>query len=316
MMKTPNRVKDIYEYCKYMGNPMLTAYPSEFWEVYADNCDYFDRLFMRTYREFRAFSLDSDDVEENAINWFEDVYAWLLANDKRYSELWRLQTVSDVDYSILDNYNVRESHTTEGEKRINDTFGSYTESKSGSANYGSITVSENNSLQHGQKSETFNETTNYDTDTVTTEAENNFGNQQNTSEDMVSADNVSAYSPKTYNETNVGTHTDTNETTETRDAREDTKETTHSEAGYIDSEQKAQTHSSHTDTTTDSVTHGGHADLHVTNDEETRTVTRKGNIGVFSASKLLGEHKELWEAFNFYKMIFDEIANEFLRIVY
>ena len=316
MMTTPNRVKDIYEYCKEMGNPMLTAYPGDFWEVYADNYTYFDRLFMRSYKEFRAFSLDSDDVEDNAVEWFDDVYAWLLANDKRYSELWRMQVVSDTDYSILDNYNVRETHSTEGEKSVSDNYGSKTDTESGAVNYGSMTVSENNSLQHGQKSEQDSETREYGIDVTTTEVENMFDDQQNTSEDKVSADNVSTYSPKAYTETNLGTHTDTSDTTETRSAREDSVSSSHTEAGYIDSEQKAQTHSSHNDTKSNSIVHGAHLDTHNTEESENRTVTRVGNIGVFSASKLLGEHEELWVAFNFYKMIFDEIANEFLRIVY
>lgn len=315
-MTTPNRVKDIYEYCKEMGNPMLTAFPGDFWEVYADNYTYFDRLFVRSYREFRAFSLKSDDVEDNAVEWFDDVYAWLLANNKRYSELWRLQVVSDTDYSILDNYNVRETHSTEGESDTTDTIGSKTDTKNSGLTYGEQVVTDTNSYTHGAVSESDNETLQYGQDSTTTNSTANTGAQTNTREEKVSADNVSTYSPKNMTEDNLGARQDTNTETETRAGRTDSKSGSHTEQSRIDNESKSSRKGSHNDSVSETTVSGAHLDTHRTVDSETKTVTRKGNIGVFSASKLLGEHQELWTAFNFYKMIFDEIANEFLRIIY
>lgn len=310
-------VKNLYEYCRDNDVKMLSNYTGDFWEVYRNNYYYFDRLFCRSYKSFNIFSLnDSEDMDEVYARWTLDVAAFLIANNKRYSELWRLQEISDTDYSILDNYNVRETHEISTDSERTDVIGSRTDTKNGSMVFGSETSSENNSYVHGAKSEADSETLNYDTVVTNTETELNVGSQQNTSEEKVSADNVSTYSPKSYTDNDLGQRTDTTDVHEEVSAREDTKSGTHTEQSYTDSESKSHTKGQRTDTTSDTNIYGQHTDTHTTDEDVSKTVTRRGNIGVFSASKLLSEHKDLWEAFNFYKMIFDEIADEFLRIVY
>lgn len=314
-MGKPSRVRELYEFFEENNLPMLSNYPADFWEAYRSNHVYFDRLFMKSYREFMAFG-NFGTVEENAVDWSLDIYSFLLANDKRYSELWRLQTVSDVDYSILDNYNVRETHITDNDKTAMENFGAKTETKTGSTQYGASTETNTNSYVHGAKSESDSNSTVYGSQTIQTDVDLDVGAQTNTNEDKVSADNESLYSPKDHTTTILGNRSDSTDTTEVRGSHTDTESGTHTEAAYTDSESKSRTAAAHTDTTNDSTSTGAHTDAKTYTEDETRTVTRVGNIGVYSASKLLSEHAELWTAFNFYKMIFDDIAKEFLRIVY
>lgn len=318
MMKR-SRVDEIYDYCLENNLPMLSNYNGDFWEVYLQNHAYFDRLFMKTYRKFTVFGCESDDddpVSENAIDFIMDVHSWLIANDKRYNELWRMQVLSDIDYSILDPYNVTETHNIETDSSMTDNMGAKTDTKSGQTSYGAKTVSESNSFTHGAKSESDSETLNYDTDVTVTESELNTGSQQNTTENTVSADNVSSYSPKDFIDNHLGTRTDNTETTETRQSREDSKSGTHTEASYSDSESRSHNENAHTNSTSDTNIYGAHTNTHLGEEVTEKSITKKGNMGIFSNSKLLSEHSELWNAFNFYKLIFDEIAEQFLRIVY
>lgn len=311
------RVNDMYEYCKENNISMLSPFDADFWEVYNNNHDYFDRLFRNSYREFVPFSLnDNDTISDFVTDWVFDVYSFLLANEKRYSELWRMQELSDTDYSILDNYNVRETHSLSGETNRTDTMAARQDSKTTNLTNAAQTISETNSYTHGAVSESDSETSQYGQDSTTTNTTLNVGAQSNSREEKVSADNVSTYSPKDLTSDSLGTRQDTTTETSTRAGRTDSTSGTHTENSRTDNESKQLNKGAHNDSISESSNTGAHTDTHKTTDSESKTVTRKGNIGVFSASKLLEEHRELWTAFNFYKLIFDEIANEFLRIVY
>lgn len=316
MIKIPNRIKDIWEYCKENNIPMLSDFTADFWEVYTNNYEYFDKLFMKTYRGFVAFTSDYSDIEDNVEDWIEDVYSWLLANSKRYSELWRLQDISDIDYSILDNYNVRETHRVETSDTKVDTIGQRSDSKSNTITHGTITKRDDTTNVNGAKTVNDNRTLKYDSVERNTSVDTTIGSQQNTTENKVSADNENTYAAKDYSDTDLGSREDTSDTHDLVESRTDTDNNAHTEAAYTDTEKYVGTVEHANDTEQEQITYGSHIDRHTDDGEESRTVTRRGNIGVFSASKLLSEHKELWEAFNFYKMIFDEIANEFLRIIY
>lgn len=314
-----SRVDEIYKYCSDNNLPMLSDYQADFWEIYVNNYEYFDRLFMKTYRKFLVFgseSNDDDPVVENSEDFIFDVKSWLLANDKRYSELWRMQAISDTDYSVLDPYNVTETHNIETGTSLTDNIGARTDTKQGQTSYGARETSDSNSYTHGAKSETDGETSNYGIDVTNTQSELNTGAQNNTTENTVSADNVSTYSPKDFQDNNLGSRQDTTESTETRQARQDSKSGTHTEATYTDSESRTHEENAKTDSTTDTNIYGAHTNTHLGEDRTEKTINKRGNMGIYSNSKLLSEHNELWTAFNFYKLIFDEIAEQFLRIAY
>lgn len=315
-MDKRSRVKEIYDFCTENNIPMLSSYSADFWEAYVSNYRYFDRIFRNTYRNFVVFSCEEGSAEANAVDWIFDVASWLKANHKRYSELWRLQVLSDVDYSILDPYHITEMHNTETDTSMTDNMGAKTDTKSGSYSFGAKSETDSNSYTHGAKSETDGETLNYGLDKTTTGVTLNIGAQENTTENKVSADNVSSYSPKDYIDNNLGTRQDTTNTIETRDSRQDSKSGTHTEATYTDSENKTHGEQAHTDTSSDTNIYGAHTNTHLGEEKIDKSVKKSGNLGVYSNTKLLSEHTELWTAFNFYKLIFDEIAEEFLRIVY
>lgn len=311
------RVKEIHEYCRDNGLKMLSNFGADFWEVYRDNSMYFDRLFRNSYREFVAFNIDEDaTIAEATVDWIFDVASFLQANEKRYSELWRLQNINDVDYSILDNYNVRETHATTATGSVSDSIGEKSETKTAGKTFGAYEETDSNSYVHGARSEADSETLDYDNVTTTTNGTVDTGSQQNTSENKVSAFNESSYSPKEYNDSNLGTRHDSTQNIEEVDSREDTRTGSHTEASYTDSESKSKSIDSHTDRENSSIEYSGQSNSRSTSDSENKTITKRGNMGIYSNSKLMSEHKELWEAFNFYKMIFDEIASEMLRIVY
>lgn len=311
-----NRIDEIYKYCSEENVPMLSSYDSDFWEVYIENYQYFDKLFMKTYRKFVAFSSDEDTVEENATDWISDVYSWLIANDKRYSELWRMQELENTDYSMLEPYNVTESHSSSASKSGSDSMGAKTDTKSSTLNYGATSASDDNSYTHGARSESDSESLSYGRDVTSTDTDSIIGSQDNTNENKVSAFNDGDYSPKDYQEQNLGTREDTISVVETRDSRSDSKTGSHTEQTYTDSESKTRETEAHTDSVSDTNIYGAHTNTHTGTESETKSVTKKGNLGVFSPAKLLGEHVELWSAYSFYKLIFDEIAEQFLRIVY
>lgn len=314
-----SRVDEIYKYCSENELPMLSDYDADFWEVYVNNFEYFDKLFMKTYRKFLVFgseSYEDDPVEENSEDFIFDVKSWLLANDKRYSELWRMQAISDTDYSVLDPYNVTETHVTESDTSMTDNMGARTDTKQGQTIYGARSISDSNSYSHGAKTETDTETLDYGADVTTTDSILNTGEQNNTIENSVSADNVSLYSPKDYQDNHLGTRHDTTESTETRQSRQDEKSASHSTSAYVDNESRTHTENTKSDSATDTNTYGAHTNTHLGEDRTEKTISKRGNMGIYSGSKLLSEHNELWTAFNFYKLIFDEIAEQFLRIVY
>jgi hypothetical protein len=113
-------VNDMYEVVKQSGNALLSQYPSDFWKDYIANHTRYDKLFRRLYRSFRPFMQDDDETNEEVTeNFTEDVYNHLLINDKKYSELYRINVVSDENYLIDGNYNVTETM----DRKTTDEFG-------------------------------------------------------------------------------------------------------------------------------------------------------------------------------------------------
>ena len=108
-------VKEMYEVTKSAGTPLLSNFNSVFWNDYIEHYTELDRYFARRYRSFRYFAQEeSDTVEVVTQNFTSSVYEHLLVNKKRYEELYRVQSVNDNDYMLLDNYNVNETVTKEG----------------------------------------------------------------------------------------------------------------------------------------------------------------------------------------------------------
>lgn len=106
-------VKDLYESAKDDGRKLLSEYGSDFWAGYKANYQYFDRLFMKKYTSLIPIDQDYDEgVQSTQEDFTYDVYAWLMANDKRYTELYRVNNIADdTAYSLTNNVDYTETTT-------------------------------------------------------------------------------------------------------------------------------------------------------------------------------------------------------------
>lgn len=83
----------------------------------------------------------------------------------------------------------------------------------------------------------------------------------------------------------------------------------------VDSAARTDTTNITTGEQTTTATKGEQTDSHSTSGTETITIRKYGNIGVQTPADVIGGHIELWQdLFNFYKLIFDEIAKEYLLL--
>ena len=231
-------IGDIYAQNKHDNKMMLSPYPSDFWKPYRDNPGYFDRRFMTLFKTFYPYNQETEEGRESVADDFRyDVYAHLMANDKRYSELFRIQTIPDDDaYKLTNNVDYTESYEEANGRDITYNKGEQIDSEDLSATMGA-----------------------QDIDTTNT----------------VSAYNDSGYAPKDKSEVDQGERTDTEDNERTYGAREDTTGETGSKE---------------------------------------YTLHKVGNMGVQDVNSMLQRHWDGWaNLFDFYKLIFDEIAQDLLR---
>ena len=91
-------IADIYNQNKTDDKMMLSPYPADFWKPYRDNHNYFDRRFKVLYKSFLPYDQEETEGRESVADDFRfDVYAHLMANDKRYSELFDNDLYEAID---------------------------------------------------------------------------------------------------------------------------------------------------------------------------------------------------------------------------
>lgn len=121
MKKTIN---DIYKYTRSVGMMMLSNYPADFWSDYIANHARYDSIFRRMFKSYVYFMQEKDDsIEDITADFKEDVYNHLLINHKKYSELYRINQISDEEYSLLNNYNITEKMDRDTTKNNDNTYG-------------------------------------------------------------------------------------------------------------------------------------------------------------------------------------------------
>lgn len=284
-------IKDIYNYNKEESKKMLSMFASseenDFWEPYRNNHEFFDRIFMKKYRSW--FPMDQEGtLAEVSEEFAYDVWAWLKINDKRYSELYRIQNITDDEkYSLTDNvyeHEIIDRDTTSSGSNIK---GSETITDTAVNQYGQQSDSESKSLSRGQQS---------DSESIS----KSFGAATKTIESATSAANESEYS-------------NTDRTVESDAARTDGETNSYTHGSRSDSESNSYTHGSHTDDLTNTRVDGQRTDTSSGSGTEDVERTRSGNIGVRTVDEMLNIHKDMWVDFSFYEMIFAEIARELLR---
>lgn len=226
MLKT---VKDMYKYSSDNSQKLLSAYSADFWKDYRDNFQRYDKLFCRLFRSWFYFLQEHDEtVSDITDNFIDDVYAHLMLNDKKYSELYRIHVVDDEKYSLLDNYDMTEEMDRD--------------------------TTSNNSNTYGQRTD-----------------QDNIGQQTTSEEHVIAAYNDNQYQPD-------------NEI-----------------MGSIGARQDSHIKGSESDTLNNTGT-------------EDYTLHRYGNIGVATATDMMGKARDFWTIWEFYEMIFRDIARELLMI--
>lgn len=176
-------VNDLYLLSTSKNTPLLSNYSSDFWKDYVNNYNEYDALFRRMFYSFIYFMQFDDNPDTVLSNFIDDVKRHLMVNDKKYSELYRVNVISDENYSITDNYKI-----TENMDRVT--------TDSDTMNYGA--KDEVTTLEKGSKSESTN---------------NTLGQQTNNITNDIAGFNSATYSNDNKTIENLGDRSDTSQTT-------------------------------------------------------------------------------------------------------
>lgn len=292
-------VNDMYEHTKTANTPLLSSYNAEFWADYVQNFTKYDKLFRRLYKSFWYFDqLHDDSVSIVTTDFTDEVYNHLLANNKKYSELYRINVVSDEDFSIIDNYNVTENMNRETEKNITDVFGQRNDTESNTI--GERTDSKSESL--GQRSDSKSETIGSRQDNTNYTQ----GAQNNQTTVGIEGFNSSSFQDSDKTTDSIGQRIDSNTST--------VGSQSNSESSTIGAQSNSSSSTIGSQTNAKSFTKGSQSDNHSDEGTETYTLTRRGNIGVKTAQEVMKEQKDFWTPYEFYTYIFRDIARELLMV--
>lgn len=258
----------MYKYCKDNSLKLLSDYNGTFWSEYKTNFTRYDFLFRRLFYSFFYFLQEKNEpISDIVTDFTNEVYAHLLANDKKYSELYRINVLDDTSYSLLDNYNVTETLQRENVELTQNEWGRRVDTSE--VETGAHTDQATN-IYGGTKSTTLNQVAPFDNDPL--------------GAGITQVGYVSGMFPKDASTVNGDQHSDNMSTT----------------------------YGSSTDTS--EVVKGSQTDRLSVNDTEEYTLTKKGNIGVQTATDIIDKHRNYWSSWEFYEFIFKEIANELLRV--
>lgn len=261
-------VKDMQKYAADHDLKLLSDFTpdrltGDWWEEYRNNYKKFDLLFRNKYASLiPMFQDDHEDIGELVTAWRKDVEAFLLANDKRFLELWRINTIPDDDaYSLTNNVDYTETYSEEAHTDVEFNKGQQQNSTDEEREYGSQQIDEDIEREYGRHE---TETTHYN-----------------------SAYNDSTYQPVDKNSVDDKSHTDTEDNTIT--------------------------HGAHTDTVDGSYTEGTRKDTTDNDYTKEYELHKIGNMGIQTVNDNLMKQQNVWEGFDWYGFIFEEIAKNLLR---
>lgn len=169
------RTGDLYKHNKAEDTKMLSGFTSadtdnDFWAEYRTNYKRYDAVFNRMFNSFWYFMQEDGQTLDEVSDEFTDaVYDHLLMNDKKYTELFRIQVIPDEDYSLTNNYNITETMDKDITDNNDNTYGQRIDS--GSFTEGSRTDSGNQTTGQ-QNTTTTNSVMPYDKIEFTPETRN------------------------------------------------------------------------------------------------------------------------------------------------
>lgn len=276
----------LYKYSKTNNLPLLGGGSFDFWLPYVANYSIFDRFFRDKFLSwFYWLEFDDDSTTAEIYNDFiEAIASHLSINAKRYSELYKVQILAADAYDIVNNYDLTETHTNSHSTSTSDTYGQRTDTNTSTSTEGAREDSTSTTTVDGARSDSGSTTV---------------GAATNTSEKEIAGFNSSDYSDADKQTDIFGSHTDS--TSVSKGAQTNTNDTTLNKGAQSNS-------------TSGSTIKGSETDTHTASGSESINIRRYGNIGVQTAAEIIGGHIELWDSFNFYGKIFDEIAKEYLTV--
>ena len=295
-------IKDLYKFTRDNNRKLLSEYGSDFWAGYRANSSYFDRRFMKLYASWFPMDQDPDETLQSIQEDFTyDVYAHLMANDKRYSELYRVNVIPDNDaYSLTNNVDYTETTERTIERDIEFNKGSQTDTEDNSRTKGSQTDTQDNSRTKGSE-------------TITEDNSMEYGAHQTDVTNSTSAYNESTFTATDKSTTESGIHTDNEDKERIEGQRIDTEDLSSTYGQRIDTEDLSSTYGQRIDTEDLSRTEGTRKDTTADDTSEDVSVHKVGNMGVQTVDDMLLKHWDNWTLFDFYGLIFSEIARDLLR---
>lgn len=114
-------VREMYDDAKSNARPLLSSYDKAFWSEYILNYARYDKLFRNMYKSFRYYDqnpFDNTTIGDITDEFIDAVYLHLMANDKKYSELFKLYQLNDQN--MLNDFYVEE--ITSGGKTTNGSY--------------------------------------------------------------------------------------------------------------------------------------------------------------------------------------------------
>lgn len=280
------KISTLYQQSKSTGSPLLGDNNFDFWSDYVAAYAVYDRYFKDHFAGFFYFANFGED--ETAANIHADfvdaVQAFLTINSKRYSELYRVQVLEADAYDIVNNYDLNETHSRTASGSASDTYGAREDTQSSTSIEGAREDTQSGTSTDGAR-----------TDSGSTSV----GAQTSTTTRGIEGFNSSTFSDDSKDTTQTGAHTDTTQVS--KGAQQNSNSSSLSKGRQENSDSRT-------------ATKGAQSDNHSNSETENISIRRYGNIGVQTAADVIGGHIELWTEFNFYKMIFDEIAKEYLLL--
>ena len=322
-------VNDMYKDARSSNAPLLSNYEAPFWSEYVSDFSNYDRVFNRLYKSFEYFLQEEDDsVSECRSNFTEDVKCLLIANSKKYSELYRTYKIDDEVYSLTDNYDVTESYSGNKATSIESKLGSRTDSTETNDVIGSKIDSIENTdiigaikntetMNNGGKNT--NESTTYGAKTANENTVYGSGSSETVGE--VSPMDSNMFYNNNKNSTTTSEKTDSKQITNS--AFTDTKQTTYSaftDSKTINEDERTNTSNNvvnsgeQNNSSNNTYTKGEQSDTHNHNETESYNIRKRGNIGVQTATDMISKHNQFWNSYEFYTLIFKDICKELLSI--
>lgn len=292
-------VNDMYMHAVGAGKRLLSNFSADFWQEYVNNYSTYDALFRRSFLSFRYFlQADGETIAQVTDNFILDVKSHLMVNAKKYEELYRIYVIPDEDLNLTDNYYLEEKMDRNTTHNNNTTQATYTDK-----------VDETMGARSDSGSITYAEQTNTDTNSLgeqKNESKLTKGAQTTTSTNKVAPYDSDDFKNDSQSEVVEGQRVD--DTKETIGAKTDTL--TRVIGGKTDT--TSSTQGAQTNSTT--MTNGARSGSDSGTGTEDYTLTRRGNIGTLAPVDMLVKHTDYWTVYEFYTMIFRDIAKELLLI--